>query len=243
MTPEAMIERMSVGRVKTFPSEARQAQWLKEQAFAGQRGWVRDEVSALFGSMKRDYNAELLELLLELYDCKERAGESATVSRGDDVIERSYLAFFGAANPDTLAPHLANRSHWHNGLWARFALLAPGPDEPPVWQFYREPMAIPTQIVAGVQRMARLFPEPRAELQEANHEGGLPSLTLSNVQPPVSVRITPGAWKAWEAYSKATSWTLTQPNLPMELPPELHASYNRLAGPDGRRHPARPPHR
>jgi hypothetical protein len=230
VTPEALIERMSVGRVRALPSAARRAQWLREQAFAGQRGWLRDEVSALFSSMRRDFNAELLELVLELYDCKERAGESATVTRGDDLIERSYLSLFGAANPDTMAPHLANRSHWLNGLWARFALIAPGLDEPHTWQFYREPMAVPSAITTGLRRIYTLFPEPQAQIVEPDADSGLsqPFVELSNVEPPSGVAIELDAWTAWEAYSKATGWTMTLPDSPADLPPELHASYARL---------------
>jgi hypothetical protein len=230
MTPQVLIERMSVGRVKPFRTKERQERWLKEQAFAGQRGWIRDEISALFTSMKREYNSELLELVLELYDCKEWAGESATITRGDDVIERSYLSLFGAANPDTMAPHLANRGHWQNGLWARFGLLVPGPDEPPLWEFYHEPMTIPQELLDGLRRMYRLFPEPQATLCQGDEERGIkePFVAVSNVQPPASFTIDPLAWAAWETYSKTTGWTMTQHEAGANLPPELVASYNRL---------------
>jgi hypothetical protein len=232
MTPQVLIERMSVGRIKQHRTKERQERWLKEQAFAGQRGWIRDEISALFTSMKREYNSELLELVLELYDCKEWAGESATITRGDDVIERSYLSLFGAANPDTMAPHLANRGHWQNGLWARFGLLVPGPDEPPLWEFYHEPMQIPHTLLDGLRRMYTLFPAPQATLCEgddtASDSKKEPYVAVTNVQPPQHFTIDPRAREAWEAYSKATGWTLTQPTSAADLPPELVASYNRL---------------
>jgi hypothetical protein len=232
MTPEAMILRMSVGKVQQHADAAKQARWLEEQAFAGQRGWMRDEVSALFSSMRRDFNSELLELVLDLYDCKERAGESATVTRGDDVIERAYLSLFGAANPDTMAPHLANRSHWLNGLWARFALLTPGPDEPYTWQFYHDALALPPALVTGLRRVYDLFPKPQAEIKGAGTEEGstTPFVAITNVQPPTSIGIAPEAWAAWETYCKATGWTMTLPDAGAgtDLAPELQASYARL---------------
>jgi hypothetical protein len=230
MTPEAMILRMSVSKVQQFADATRQARWLEEQAFAGQRGWMRDEVSALFSSMRRDFNSELLELVLDLYDCKERAGESATVTRGDDVIERAYLSLFGAANPDTMAPHLANRSHWLNGLWARFALITPGPDEPYNWQFYHDALSLPAPLVAGLRRVYDLFPAPQAELRNAAPDEGIgaPVVAITNVQPPTSIGIAPEAWAAWETYCKATGWTMTLPDAGADLAPELQASYARL---------------
>ena len=53
----------------------------KGNAFAAQRGIVRDELSALFKSFGRDFMAGMKELLMQLYDCPDHL-DSNTNNRG-----------------------------------------------------------------------------------------------------------------------------------------------------------------
>jgi hypothetical protein len=225
LTPQRLIEKMSIGDVKRPARPEAQQKLLAEKAFAAQRAWFRDEVSALFVGMKREFMTGLLELILRMYDCGRI--ESSTISRGDEEVENTYLSFFGASNPDLMSPHLGNRSFWLNGLFSRFALLAPRKTEPFSWDFYGEPTEVPADVIAGLRGIYNLFEEPYADFIE-DDEANSVYISVLNVPQPQSVSIDTAAFRAWETYSKATGFTMLLPDSVPEIDTALHASYSRF---------------
>jgi len=62
-TPEALLQDMAGLEPANLAarSEADKELWTKGRNFAGQRGWLLDELSGLLASAGRDYNAGLIE--------------------------------------------------------------------------------------------------------------------------------------------------------------------------------------
>ncbi len=130
----------------------------KGNTFAAQRGILRDELSALFKSMGRDYMAGMKELIMQLYDCPDYL-DSTTNNRGLVVIRDSALSILGAATPAELASALSPND-WYNGNLARFALLTPEPDyqERPAGSEAEQPHA----LVQVLRRLHEALPAPPA---------------------------------------------------------------------------------
>lgn len=198
--------------------------YLARRAFAAQRAWIREEASALFASLKQEFNAGLLELILELYDCPD-SYDDLTVSRGETRIERAYLSFFGVSTPSEMQPHFANQAFWTNGLWARCVVLTPR-ERPGQFVFFPAPMD-PGPVAHGLRRIAELFPSPRAELAQVRDANGneKPFVQVHDVPAPRAVLLDAGVWEAWEAYSRATGHTLLADGAVDE---ELYACYGRF---------------
>jgi hypothetical protein len=225
-SPEALVADLDPYKLpgkKTRDMEL----FLQRRAFAAQRGYLRDEVSSLFASFKREFNAGLLELILALYDSPAYYDE-VTISRDEVVIRDACLSFFGASTPIEMGPHLSENALWGNGLWARFALIAP--DEAPVYDFYRPSVQGLIPLGVGLRQMYRLFPSPRAEFVAGDPENPDPlekqdHIVVEGQQPASPVTLAPGVWEAWEAYSRATGHTMLVSG---GIDGELHANYGRF---------------
>lgn len=228
MTPEAFVSEMGMNVSNDMLNgwtEQMVDLWLQERAFAAQRGWAIDEASGLFDSLKRDYNAGLLPLLLELYDCPQTKDER-TISRGRMIIRDVYLSFFGAATPSALSEHLTNPTHWTNGLWARFAMVLP--DEAPKFQFFPDQMVVPRKVIDGLRRVYTLFPVPTADLaydERGEKKTKVYFVQVSNSMLPSTVGMEEGVWDAWRSYTQALRYDLL---MGKQVDGSLHASYGRM---------------
>lgn len=223
-TPQGITEDMD--HYAMYTRKPRQLdQWLQRRAHAGQRATLMGEASSLFAVMKREYNAGLLELLLDLYECKDVQPVSNTISRGEREIERAYLSMFGVSTPLEMGPHFANTRHWANGLWARWQIITP--DAAPVYAFYPDSLQDPSDLTHDLGFMYRLFPVPEARIVEDKDtpDGGM-FVQLANVPVPASVQLEPGVWDAWHAYDRAVRFDLLQRE---DMTQELRPNYGRLA--------------
>jgi hypothetical protein len=227
ITPEALLHEMSAYLPDDFDTRTPAARetFLGSRAVAAQRAWLIDEASFLFSSMKRDYNAPLGDLLLEMWDCPDELGDQ-TISRGAQAVRGIYLTLFGATTPKNMEAHLQNPAFWLGGLWSRFALIVAEERSP--WAFFPAPLSLPAPLVEGLRQMATLFPESAAEVVE--HNSGAKTWNELFVAPatPLSAELAPGVVGAWEAYAKATSYDLHAAALMSEE--ELQGSYTRFAG-------------
>lgn len=226
MTPETLTQELGTAVPSTFANwhEAVRERWVRERAFAAQRGWMLDEASRLLNGLKRDFNAGMTELILDLYECPDETSEQ-TISRGRTLVQQAYLSFFGATTPTSAAPHLANEELWHNGWWARFLLLTT--DTVPEWAFFPPERSIPRAVVQGLQQVNVLFPTPHAELVDVETETGEHRRVVQvyGTQPPLSVVLGPGVYRAWEAYTKAVRYDLLRSGT---VPEVLWSCYGRF---------------
>ena len=226
ITPEALLREMSAYLPDDFDarSPAAQATFLAGRAVAAQRAWLIDEASFLFASMKRDYNAPLSDLLLEMWDCPDELGDQ-TISRGQQHVRDIYLTLFGATTPKNMEPHLQNPAFWLGGLWSRFALIAAA--ERSDWAFFPERLSLPGPLVERLRQMTALFPEPEAEVVEHSNGGTTWNELMFNPATAQHAELEPGVVAAWEAYARATSYDLTATALVDD--DELQGSYTRFA--------------
>lgn len=223
-TPQALVMDLDPHKLPNERQARDLGSYLARRAFAAQRAWIREEASALFASLKQEYNAGLLELILELYDCPDFY-DDLTVSRGETRIERAYLSFFGISTPSEMQPHFANQAFWTNGLWARCVVLTP---RERAHQFVFFPPSIDAApVAAGLREIAGIFPSPRADLIDVEDAFGnkKPYIQLLDVPAPRPVILGAGVWEAWEAYSRATGHTLIHTGAVDE---ELYACYGRF---------------
>lgn len=226
-TPQALVADLDHAKLPT----ARQLQdkpfYLARRAFAAQRGWVREEASALFASFNQEFNTGLLELILDLYDCEEDGYEELTVSRGESKVERPYLSFFGVSTPIEMAPHFSNMSHWNNGLWARcLALIPDGVIRP--FHFFPKTIHNNGHVVQGLRHIYEMFPIPQATLESVEKDDGKREqvIRIHSLAPPHQARLAPGVWDAWEIYSRVVMHTMLSERAVEE---ELYACYGRFS--------------
>lgn len=231
-SPEGLLRDMTITIPPDYDtwSPEEQSTWLLERAYAAQRGLMLEEASHLFDSLGRDYSAALLPLLLELADSKDIGPRRITIGRGRESIQNVYLSIFGVSTYGAMAPHMRNPAYWHNGLFARFALV--GSDGTGNWQFWKDPLDYPQDLVDKLRFIAtQLLPVPSAEIKERSILQGKETRTVKHVEiTPVSslpIRLEPAAWKHWELYSKAVSWDML-PEIPTKVPTRFYANYGRL---------------
>jgi hypothetical protein len=141
---------------------------IKGNKYAAQRGILRDELSALFKSMGRDYMSGMKELIMQLYDCPDYL-DSNTNNRGLVVIRDAALSILGAGTPAELSVALSP-GDWHNGTLARFVLLTPEPD------YAERQAADETVMPESLARQLRLLHETLPAPPEPEAVGDTPNL-------------------------------------------------------------------
>lgn len=223
LTPEALLLQYSLSVPQTLDQwqpEAR-AQWIEEKAYSAQRGWVMDEAARLFSSLKVDYNAGLLGLLLQFYDCPDEKSEETT-GRGRVIVNNTCMSFFGVATPNGMAEHFINRALWENGLWSRFALIMP--DSVPPWQFLGDHVPIPPKVLSRFRRLFDIFPSRSAILVDSE-DAKKRYVHVSGTSEPSKAILGAGVREAWEIYSKATRYDML---LSGKIDRSLYGSYGRF---------------
>ncbi len=232
-TPEALALDLTTQLPRSFDSwpETTQNTWGEQRAIAAQRGWLLEEASHLLDSFNRDYSSGLLPMILDMYDAADYGSTRNTITRGLESVENSYINIFGATTFGAMKKHADTTEHWHNGLFARFALV--GSDNTGTWQFWPPPLEYPPELVARLKFIAyELLPMPRAKIETIEMGEGKAKETIKRVviEPPLissEMKIEDDAWAAWERYAKAVSYDML-PEEPQDVPAKFYASYGRL---------------
>jgi hypothetical protein len=154
-SPQKFIQDLTL-RVPDKYAEmpAHRQRWYRERlAFAGQRGWFYEEFGQLLHSLGRK-NSPMVEfrgIIRRFDDCPERY-EYATLSRGNEVVERPYLALLANMTPaDLRGQAKKGSSMWNDGFWARFAFVTPPGDEHRRDRFPTEERVIPSEITVPLR--------------------------------------------------------------------------------------------
>lgn len=186
---------------------------------AARRGMYIDEVSSLFGAMKRkDSMQGFEELLLKGADNPDRLSRW-TVGEGYYVLRNFNLNLLGLTTPRALGRNL-REDDWDTGLFARFVIMTPD-----CAAAYKLPditvddWCPPANLVAGLQAIESAMPPPPGEIEMSNAS----TLEL----PSIKAHMTDEVKVMLEAYSKAVTFSmlLDSANMPDE---RLHGGYSRL---------------
>jgi hypothetical protein len=160
-TPEMLLARLA-GQLPInydkLPPDV-QALELQGQQFAGQRGFISDEVSKLFA---KKYMEGLPEVLMEMYDTPPMV-EQEFKTQGRLVVFNPGLSLLTATTPSRLGSVFGD-GEWEDGLLPRFALLTPTSD------FVRREHATrasaqhepPLPLAQTLHALYRKLPEPEA---------------------------------------------------------------------------------
>lgn len=205
-TPEAFLSDLAGREPPYFDKLTQQEQgaWKQERNYAGQRGWILDEMSGLLAASGKEYNLGLTESLLRFYEC-ERYFTRSTRGQGRVTVKNSYLSILGASTPAAMSPHLSAERLWGMGFWPRFAILTPEVDRPE----WREPRETTTEGLTSELR--RLFQR-------------LPPAAWPDAPEPLSMALDQDVFVAWNKYNRALSYDLLTP----DVDGRLFGTYGRL---------------
>jgi hypothetical protein len=213
-TPEALLSELAGKEPPNLTgaeiTDKERELWRLGQRFAAQRGLVLEEASSLLAGLRKEYMQGMAELLLRLYDCP-NSYRRHTRGGGYMVIRQAYMSIVGWTTPARLRTAETNTA-WHDGLFARFALLTPeGAPLRPSAELGSRP-ARPTRLVEDLTRLANVL------LAMPEH---YPEPVIAR-----AVAIDEAAAKAWRQYYLSCSFDLlTARNAPDG---RLHGTYGRL---------------
>jgi hypothetical protein len=214
-TPEAMLADLAGREPANLNSadltERDRALWKAGRNFAAQRGLVVEEASAFLAGLRRDYMTGMAEILLRFYDCPPLYRRN-TRGSGFVVVRQAQLSIIGMTTPARLQGAEV-RTAWHDGLFARFALLTPeAPPARPGDDYERPRPPYPPRLVETLTHLAQTL------------------LPVPTFPAPVEVRtveMTDEAKAAWWQCCVAVTYDLLVSQNPP--PQQLWGTYGRLA--------------
>jgi hypothetical protein len=214
VTPQSLITELTNRTPPTFNdwNQDDKNDWQKERQFAAQRAWLMDEAAGLLDLFKQKNTADLLTLILKLYNCPNKLPAS-TIGRGRETVRYAYLTICGPTTPAAMRTHLKNPDLWGNGLFARFLLVTP--DSPPVRAFYPEAISIPVELAKHLNALA--FTRLPMPIENA--------LGTTHAPPAIKAIIPDQVWKRWDAYHEGIWELLTK----KKVPEKLSSIYGRFA--------------
>ena len=121
-TPEMLLGKLAGQKATNYEDLDPEAQALERegQQFAGQRGFISDEMSKLFS---KKYMEGLPEVLMEMAEAPDVV-EQEYKGSGRLVVRQAGLSLLFATTPSRLQ-RIFGDGEWEDGLLPRFALLTP----------------------------------------------------------------------------------------------------------------------
>lgn len=179
-TPQAYVHSLTARTPTDYNelSDERLAILHKRLAFAAQKGWYYDEFGQKITAMMREggFMADFRGLLRQL-DNTPDVYEYATIGRGNDYVERPYLALLAALTPADLQPFAKRGAAlWSDGFFARFAFVTPPADAPSTEErFPRGVREIPDALIRPVVHWHLRLGVPRVTIEESVDANGKPT--------------------------------------------------------------------
>ena len=212
-TPQALLFRMSMPPTVTDwdakPAEDQERAALA-LSFAGQKGWDYDEFGGKVSAMMRDSGSMAdFRGILRRFDDAPPAYVYVTVGRGENRLQRPYLALLGSMTPADMGPYAKRGGAlWHDGFWARFVFVAPAPEDQPTMGKFPDgvrifPPALLTPLRAWHDRLGR----PDMDIVQRKDTDGKPTRDDFDVtvtaRPPEDCTLGRGVCDAFYAYHDA----------------------------------------
>jgi len=176
VTPQKLLSDMAGKFIDTSNFEKlddeEQARVLTQIGFAGQRGFIMNELGKFVRGMLHhngtyeDFNT----LFLEFYDCPPRYS-NATIARSVEPIHHPYLAICGAMTPSSFIDK-AGDGLWKDGTWARFNFVCPpvGSDIDAPFKLGKIP--VPSTITTSLRTWHNRLGEPEVIMVPLSSEDG-----------------------------------------------------------------------
>jgi hypothetical protein len=149
--------------------------------------------------------ADFRGLLRKLDDCPPDYSRS-TIARGDEVIQRPYLALIANLTPADLRPVAKKGTQlWGDGFLARFAFITPPRDEVLAAQFPQGRRPSPPELMAPLAAWHRHLGLPTVRIEkQAGKNGASAGEKTVTVEPPEPQLCALGAdvWDALHRYNE-----------------------------------------
>ena len=228
-TPQAFIKSLTASLPADWErlDPTRRATITNRIAFSGQRGWYFDEfgqkVSAMMreGGHMNDYRS-----LMRRFDDSPDTYEYVSISRGNDMVRRPYLALLANLTPADLAPYVKKGSQlWGDGFWARFAFLSPPADyQRSKGKFPQAIRRTPDSLINGLRRWHKRLGVPDVDVEEVATDRGTRYELRPNAPNEQRCTFGEGVYDAWYAYNDALGDIIAA--MPGD---DLDGNYTRLA--------------
>lgn len=216
-TPQALLFRMSTPlTVQDWDAKSaeKQVQDTRGLAFAGQKGWDYDEFGGKVSAMMRDSGSMSdFRGILRRFDDAPPDYAYVTVGRGENRLQRPYLALLGSMTPADMGPYAKRGGAlWHDGFWARFAFVAPAPeDQPTMGKFPEGVRSFPPDLLTPLRiwhdRLGvpdvDIVPQKDTDGKPVRENGHLVSDVSVTARPPEVCTLRLGVSDAFYAYHDA----------------------------------------
>lgn len=152
-TPESLIEMLSGKEPKDYDEldADEQAFWDNAAKWQGRRLFMLDEAGRLFNVMKRDYNSDLADIIMALYDPSGDPVSRRTRKRGSESIKTYALSCLFATTPAGIRSALNTSDSWISGFWVRWNFVAEQHMTPWNESVYSDP---PKEIIEPLKRLS-----------------------------------------------------------------------------------------
>lgn len=208
-TPQKFLMEMKSTLPEDYAEmdEYAKARTMNKLAFAGQRGWYFEEFGqGIAAMMRRDGPMTDFRGLLRRFDDTPDRYESGTIGRGNDIVERPYLALLVSMTPADLAPFAQRGSSlWGDGFLARFALITPPNGARRRGRFPKGERTIPANLIMPLQAWHQRLGISRVELidEKGMSRDGKSISTIrakTHAGSPVILELTEEVFEAFYAY-------------------------------------------
>lgn len=215
-SPEMLLHKLSGQRTTNYEDLDAEEKRREDEGrqFAGQRGFISDEVSKLFA---KDYMKGLPEVIMEMAEAPPRF-EMEYKGMGKLVVRNAFLSLLFATTPAKVMEVFGNRE-WEDGLLPRFALLTPSKAEvirTPSQRFGDKHLP-PTALIDALRVLVNKLPQPK-------QQGALDENTVQHI-PALGASIDDAAMDGFNGYADALH-EMTRPNGPLDY--RLAGVYGRL---------------
>jgi hypothetical protein len=208
-TPQALLACMAtpviVGEWDAKPPELQERAALA-LAFAGQKGWDFDEFGSKVSAIMREAGSMAdFRGILRRFDDAPTSYTYATVGRGENRLTRPYLALLASMTPaDMLAYAKRGGALWHDGFWARFAFVAPSPEDQNTMGRFPEGLRVfPADLVQKLRAWHDRLGTPAVDVVARKDSDGKPTHDFDvtvTAQPPEVCSLAADVREAFYAY-------------------------------------------
>lgn len=179
-TPQKLMSSMAGTRIPAdyrALSPDQQEQVRYRLAFSAQIGWYYEEFGMQLDAMvqKNGPMSDFKGLLRILDDCLD-AYKYDTVARGAELINKPYLALLACMTPSDIRPYAGSTSKfWKDGLFARFAFIAPPEHSRKRDRFPRGEQYIPPEILQPLMDWHQRLGVPEVSIEPIYDKRGDPT--------------------------------------------------------------------